>query len=47
MDDKLKRYIQEDVKTLTDELAETEMLLQKLEDSKRSQMYAVWDIEEI
>ena len=47
VDDKLKRYIQEDVKTLTDELAETEMLLQKLEDSKRSQMYAVWDIEEI
>lgn len=46
-DDRLKRFIQEDVKALTDELTETETLLQKLEDSKRSQMYAVRDIEEI
>ncbi len=46
-DDNLKRFIQEDVKSLTNELAETEALLQKLEDSKRSQMYAIWDIEQI
>ena len=46
-DDRLKRFIQEDVKALTDELTKTETLLQKLEDSKRSQMYAVRDIEEI
>lgn len=46
-DDSLKRFIQEDVKGLTDELAETERLLEQLEDNKRSQMYAVRDIEEI
>lgn len=46
-DDNLKRFIQEDVKGLTDELSETEKLLQKLEDSRQSQMYAVRDIEEI
>lgn len=46
-DDNLKRFIQEDVKSLTNDLAETEALLQKLEDSKRSQMYAIRDIEEI
>lgn len=46
-DDGLKRFIQEDVKALTDELSETETLLQKLEDSKQSQMYAIRDIEEI
>ena len=46
-DDSLKRFIQEDVKGLTDELAETERLLEKLEDNKRSQMYAVRDVEEI
>ena len=38
---------QEDVKALTDELSETETLLQKLEDSRQSQMYAIRDIEEI
>ena len=43
----MKRFIQEDVRALTDDLSETEMLLQKLEDSKRSQMYAIRDIEEI
>ncbi len=31
----------------TDELSETEKLLQKLEDTRQSQMYAVRDIEEI
>lgn len=46
-DDSLKRFIREDVKGLTDELAETERLLEKLEDNKRSQMYAVRDVEEI
>lgn len=46
-DDSLKRFIQEDVKGLTDELSETESLLWKLEDSRQSQMYAVRDIEEI
>lgn len=46
-DDNLKRFIQNDVKGLTDELSETEKLLQKLEDSRQSQMYAVRDIEEI
>ena len=46
-DDSLKRFIQEDVKALTDELSETETLLQKLEDSRQSQMYAIRDIEEI
>lgn len=46
-DDGLKRFIQEDVKALTDELSETETLLQKLEDSRQSQMYAIRDIEEI
>ena len=46
-DESLKRFIQEDVKALTDELSETETLLQKLEDSRQSQMYAVRDIEEI
>lgn len=46
-DDSLKRFIQEDVKGLTNELSETEKLLQKLEDSRQSQMYAVRDIEEM
>ena len=46
-DDSLKRFMQEDVRALTDDLSETEMLLQKLEDRKRSQMYAIRDIEEI
>lgn len=46
-DNNLKRFIQEDVKALTDELSETETLLQKLEDSRQSQMYAIRDIEEI
>lgn len=46
-DENLKRFIQEDVKGLTDELSETEKLLQKLEDSRQSRMYAVRDIEEI
>lgn len=45
--DNLKRFIQEDVKGLTDELSETESLLRKLEDSRQSQMYAIRDIEEI
>ena len=46
-DNSLKRFIQEDVKALTDELSETDTLLQKLEDSRQSQMYAIRDIEEI
>ena len=46
-DDGLKRFIQEDVKALTDELAETEILLHKLEDNRHSQMYAIRDIEKI
>ena len=46
-DDSLKRFIQEDVKALTDELSETDTLLQKIEDSRQSQMYAIRDIEEI
>ena len=46
-DENLKRFIQDDVKGLTDELSEAEKLLQKLEDSRQSQMYAVRDIEEI
>lgn len=46
-DENLKRFIQEDVRALTDKLSETEKLLQKLEDSRQSQMYAVRDIEEI
>ena len=46
-DESLKRFIQEDVKALTDELSETETLLQKLEGSRQSQMYAVRDIEKI
>ena len=46
-DDSLKRFIQEDVKAITDELAEIEILLQKLEGSRQSQMYAIRDIEEI
>ena len=35
-------YIQEDVKALTDELSETETLLKRLEDSRQSQMYAMF-----
>lgn len=46
-DENLKRFIQEDVRALTDKLSETEKLLQKLEDSRQSQMHAVRDIEEI
>ena len=46
-DDSLKRFIQEDVKALTDELSETDTLLQKIEDSRQSQIYAIRDIEEI
>lgn len=46
-DDSLKRFIQEDVKALTDELSETDTLLQKIEYSRQSQMYAIRDIEEI
>ncbi len=46
-DETLKRFIQDDVNGLTDELSEMEKLLQILEDSRQSQMYAVRDIEEI
>ena len=46
-DDSLKRFIQEDVKGLTNELSEAESLLRKLKDSRHSQMYAIRDIEEI
>ncbi|MDY2608929.1 MAG: recombinase family protein, partial [Eubacteriales bacterium] len=46
-DDSLKRFIQEDVKAITDELAEIEILLQKLEGTRQSQMYAIRNIEEI
>ena len=46
-DDGLKRFIQEDVKALSDELSETETLLKRLEDSRQSQMHAIRDIEEI
>ena len=46
-DESLKRLIQEDVKSLTDDFSETEELLEKLEDSKRSQRYAIRDIKEI
>ena len=46
-DDSLKRFIQEDVKALTDELSEAATLLKRLEDSRQSQMYAIRDIEEI
>lgn len=43
----MKHFIQKDVRALTDDLSETEILLKKLEESKRSQMYAIRDIEEI
>ena len=43
-DDSLKRFIQEDVKGLTNELSEAESLLRKLKDSRQSQMYAIRDI---
>lgn len=46
-DENSKRFIQEDVKGLTDELSETEKLLQKLKDNRQSQMYAVRYIEKI
>ena len=36
VDENLKRFIQEDVKGLTDELSEIEKLLQKLENSRQS-----------
>lgn len=45
--DDLKRFIQEDIQDLSDELREVGILLEKLEDSKRNQMYAVRNIEEI
>lgn len=45
--DDLKRFIQEDIQGLSDELREVGILLEKLEDSKRNQMYAVRNIEEI
>lgn len=43
----LKRFVQEDIKNLTDELREVETLFAKLEDSRHSQMYAIREIEEI
>ena len=43
----LKRFIQEDIQNLSDELREVDILLEKLEDSKHNQMYAVRNIEEI
>ena len=45
-DENLKKFIQQDIKTLTDELEETETLISKLEDDRRNQMYAVRNIEE-
>ena len=45
-DNSSKRLIHKEVKTLTDELVQTETLLQKKKDNKRSQMYAIHDIEE-
>ena len=43
----LKRFIQEDIQELSNELREVGILLEKLEDSKQNQMYAVRNIEEI
>ena len=45
--DDLKRFIQEDIQELSNELREVGILLEKLEDSKQNQMYAVRNIEEI
>lgn len=45
--DDLKHFIQEDILDLSDELREVSILLEKLEDSKQNQMYAVRNIEEI
>ena len=45
--DDLKRFIQKDIQDLSNELREIGILLEKLEDSKRNQMYAVRNIEEI
>ena len=43
----LKRFIQDDVKGLTNVLSKTEKLLQKIEDSRQNQIYTLRDIEEI
>ena len=45
--DDLKHFIQEDIQDLSNELREVGILLEKLEDSKQNQMYAVRNIEEI
>ncbi len=46
-DDNLKRFIQEDIQDISNELREIGILLEKLEDNKQNQMYAVRNIEEI
>lgn len=43
----LKHFIQDDIQDLSNELREVGTVLEKLEDSKRNQMYAVQNIEEI
>ena len=45
--DDLKRFIQEDIQDLSNELREVGILLEKLENSKQNQMYAVRNIEAI
>lgn len=45
--DDLKRFIQENVKDLSDELCKVGILLEKLENSKYNQMYVFRNIEKL
>ena len=44
-DDGIKCYIQEDIQTMSEELQETERLLFKLDENRKSNMIAIRDLE--
>jgi site-specific DNA recombinase len=43
-DDSLKRFIQDDVKTLTDELAKRETMLRRMEDTQSENQYVMHEL---
>lgn len=46
VDDSIKCYIQEDIRTMSEELRETERLLFKLDENRKSNMIAIRDLEQ-
>lgn len=46
VDDSIKCYIQEDIQAMSEELRETERLLFKLDENRKSNMIAIRDLEQ-